>query len=139
MDTPPEGRLAAEDDGSFVIDRDVGEVTRQYESEKTEQVGYEVDHESSWLESVRIKLHFGLPVAPETGKNQQHSTHGRNNTQPGCQAGGGGVVSLHLHEFAQCDREASNGESEDDGRDAGSHPRQKGAFVGEVIAGAIRV
>src|SRR5260370_13910964 len=108
MDTPPEGRLAAEDDGSFVIDRDVGEITRQYESEKTEQVGYEVDHESSRLESVRIKLHFGLSIAPETGQNQQHSTHGRNNTQPGCQAAGRAGVSLHLPEFAQCNRRASD-------------------------------
>src|SRR5260370_12040806 len=139
MNTPPDRRLSSDDGRSLVIDRDVGEVTRQYESEKTEQIRYEVDHESSRLESVRIKLHFGLSIAPETGQNQQHSTYGRNNTQPGGQAGGGGVVSLHLHEFAQCNREASAGESEDDGRDASSHPRQTSAFVGQVIAGAIRV
>src|SRR5260370_32351492 len=139
MNTPPDRRLSSDDGRSFVIDRSLAEIPREYDAERTEQVGYEVDPESSRLESVRIKLHFGLSIAPETGQNQQHSTHGRNNTQPGCQAGGGGVVSLHLHEFAQCNREASDGESENDGRDASSHPREKGAFVGQVITAAIRV
>jgi hypothetical protein len=52
------------------------------------------------------------------------------------------VVELYPWIFMnsrKCDREASDGESEDDGRDAGSHPRKKRTFVGQVIAGAIRV
>src|ERR1035437_5072984 len=80
-------------------------------------------HESGGLESVRIKLHPGLTVAAEAGKDKQYSTGRGNNPQPCSEAGGDRLVSLKLHEFAQCDGEASDGESEDDGRDAGSHPR----------------
>src|ERR1039457_3759158 len=87
----------------------VGKIARQHQSENSEQVRHEVDHESGGLESVRIKLHPGLTVAAETGKDKQYSTGRGNNPQPCSEAGGDRLVSLKLHEFAQCDGEASDG------------------------------
>src|SRR5277367_6114945 len=102
---------------SLVKNRNVREIGCQHQSEKTEQVGDEINYESSGLKGFRFQLHLGRPVAPEAGKNQHHATDGRNNSQPGSEAGGGGIVSLHLQKFAQGDGEAANGESKDDGGD----------------------
>src|ERR1019366_291981 len=48
-------------------------------------------------------------------------------------------LSLKLQKLAQCNGEAANGESKDDGRDAGAHPRKKGTLVRKVIAGSIGI
>ena len=120
-------------------DCDVRQIAGQHQAKESEQVRNDVDHKPSRLKTVRIKLQFGFPVAIESGQNQQHSANRRNDAEPGGEARSRGVHSLQLQKFAQGDGETSDGESKNDGGNAGPHPRKESALVGEMVARAIGI
>src|SRR6266478_5579578 len=101
---------------------DPNQISRQYHAEESQQNRDQVNDCSSRFERVSIDLHARLAVAEESRKNKQHTRDDRNHAQPRSQSRRGRGLSLEVEKLLERDREAANGESENDRGDAGTNP-----------------
>ena len=118
---------------------DIDKIGGQRQPEQAEQVRNDIDDETGGLEAVGIELEASFTIASEAGEDQQDTADDRDDAKPRANARGGGSATLKVKELAESNGEAADGESEDDGGDAGADPGKKCTLVGEMIAGAIGI
>src|SRR5882757_8294106 len=118
-----------------LCDLDPCQISRQHNTEESEQHRYKVDNRARGFERVGVDLNASLSVAIEPGNNQQHAGNDRDHAQPRGQSRSGGWFLFELHEFLEGNREAADSKSEDDSSDAGPNPREKRALIRQMVAG----
>src|SRR6266571_3244806 len=101
---------------------DPRQISRQHYTEEGEQNCNQVNDRSRRFERVSIDLHARFAVAEESRKNEQHTRDDRDHAQPRSQSRSGRGLALELEKLLESDREAANGESENDRGDAGTNP-----------------
>src|SRR5438552_1595034 len=82
---------------------DPNQISRQHNTEQSQQNRDHIDESARGLERVGVDLHPCLAVTIESGDNQEHAGDDRNHAQPSGESGGGCRFLFELQELLKRD------------------------------------